>query len=157
MRGIGIRVYSNSRIYYCLMEKEEDDILNYLDISYLNVPLSIELPEQLNFIRNTLLDILNQYEVQRAVIRLAELNGASTERIYLEGVIQESLSSSNVERFLAGQIAQITKVGQMDRTDFKKYASAEMSFPYIPEDMNWGALKQEERECILACYTSLNL
>ena len=162
MTGIGIRVFSNSKVYYCLIEKQTDGTLNYLDISYLNVPLSINRPEALNFIRNTILDILTEYNVTKAVIRIDEfggtLNSTAIERYYLEGVIQESLASSNVQNFFAGQISEITKVAKFQKTDFKKFANAEIDFTEIPPTKNWkNDFSLEERESILACYTSLNL
>ena len=60
MRVIGLRVFSNSVVHYCIIEKLPDDSFNYLDISQINIPLSINKPEALNFTRNTLLyDCLN--------------------------------------------------------------------------------------------------
>lgn len=162
MIGIGIRVYSNSKVYYCLIEKLSDGTINYLDVSHLNVPLSINRPESLNFIRNTILDILTEYGVTKAVIRIAEfggtLNSIAIERYYLEGVIQESLASSNVQNFIAGQISEISKVGRFAMTDFKKFANAEKDFTKIPSSKNWKSdFSLEERETILTANASLNL
>ena len=72
MIGIGLRVYSNSKIFYTIIEKLESGDLNYLAVSQLNIPLALNKPESLNFVRNTLFDILEEYTVKNAVIRLAE-------------------------------------------------------------------------------------
>lgn len=162
MTAIGLRVYSNSIVYYCIIEKLPDDSINYLDISQINIPLSIDRPEALSFTRNTLLDILEQYKVTNAVIRIAEyggtINNIAIERFYIEGVIQESLASSSVSKFLAGQIGELTRVARIPKTDFKKYASAEINFENIPASLDWKKdLSLENRECILACIASLNL
>jgi hypothetical protein len=161
MKVIGLRVFSNSVVHYCIIEKLQDDSLNYLDISQINIPLSINRPEALNFTRNTLLDILEEYEVKSAVIRIPEfgrtINGTAIERSYIEGVIQESLASSTVDNFLAGQIAELTRIAGFPKTDFKKYADAELDFPTIPDGLDWKKLGIEKRECILACFTAFNL
>lgn len=167
MIAIGIRVYSDSSIYYCIIRKDGEE-LNYHTVSKINVPLSLEKPEALNFVRNTLLDILIAYNVQSAVVRIPEIvtnplfvkkiDKKAIERYYLEGVIQESLAGSNVNKFLVGQIAELTKVAGMIKTDFKRYADAEIDFQLIPSGLNWKKdFTFEERESILACITALNL
>lgn len=161
MIGIGIRVVSNSQVFYSLIEKQEDDTLSYLDTGFVNVPHAIEWPEALRYIRNTVLDILNEYEVERAAIRIAEFgrtnNKVLTQRSYIEGVLQESLASSNVQKFLAGQISTLTSVAKIGRTAFKKYADGLERFPYYPTDGDWSKLTLEARESILTCYAALNL
>lgn len=161
MIGIGLRTYSNTKVYYCLIEKSSNNSLNYIDVSFIRVPLALTLPEALNFIRNTILDILIQYKVTRAVIRISEYGGQfnpSVGRIYLEGVIQETLASSMVEKYLAGQISEITKIAAIEKTDFKLMANAEKEFEFRPPGKDWkNDFSLEERESIIACYTSLNL
>ena len=160
---IGLRVYSNSIVYYAVIEKQSEDNFNFLDISQINVPLSIEWPEALNFTRNTLLDILMEYKVDNAALRIAEfgrtLNKIAIERHYIEGVIQESLASSSVNKFVAGQISELTGIANMPKTDFKKYANGEIHSPHYPttETPNWSSLILEKRECVLACFTAFKL
>lgn len=159
MITIGLRVYSNHKIYYCLLEQYSDGSLNYLDISYLNIPLSLQWPEALNFVRNTVLDILLQYKVERAAIRICEfgtiINSPIIERSYIEGVLQESIASSSVKKYLTGKIAEFTSLLSMKRDEFKKYADAELEYSNIPLGQNWNKFSLEERETILVANAAL--
>lgn len=132
MVGIGLRVYSNSKVYYTLIDRKNNGDLTYLDISHLIIPEAISRPEALNFLRNTILDILLEYNVKKAIIRMAEFGRTITteavERYYIEGVLQESLASSNVDSYLAGNISEITRIGKIVKTDFKKLANGEINF-----------------------------
>lgn len=161
MIGIGIRVYSNSKVYYALIEKSPDSSLEYIEISHLIVPLALVKPERLNFVRNTILDILVEYKVESAVIRLSEARGAlknyEIERLFLEGVLQEALASCSVNRYCAAQIAQISGILKWDRTDFKKYADNEKSITDFSWDTDWSQLSKEERESVIACLAALEL
>lgn len=161
MITIGLRVYSNNKIYYCILEQSSSGDLNYLDISHVNVPKSLIWPEALNFIRNTILDILIEYNVTKAIIRICEfgfiLNKNLIERNYIEGVLQEAIASSSVEKFLAGQISEFASLLAIPRNDFKKYANAQLTFAYIPTNLNWDAFSVEERETILTANAAINL
>ena len=110
MKVIGFRVSSDKKIYYCIIEKLADDSINYLDYSSIEIPQALNWPEALAYTRNTILDILNLYEIKQAVIRIAELDGASLERCYIEGVLQEAIASSPVEKFQTGQISTIASL-----------------------------------------------
>jgi hypothetical protein len=161
MITIGLRVYSNSKIFYCLLEQDNNGSLNYLDISHLNIPLSLQWPEALNFARNTILDILIQYKVDKAIIRICEfgttMNEAMIERSYIEGVLQETIASSSVKKYLAGKIASFASLLRIERDAFKKFANAELVYPNIPPGLDWNSLKLEERETILTASAALNL
>lgn len=160
MITIGLRVYSNSKIYYCILEQTSTGNLNYLDISHVNVPKSLIWPEALNFIRNTILDILIEYQVDKAIIRICEfgfmLNTKLIERNYIEGVLQETIASSSVEKFLAGQISEFAPLLSIPRSDFKKYTSAQLTFK-LPTSLDWNKFSLEERETILTANAAINL
>jgi hypothetical protein len=161
MIGAGLRVVSDSRIYYCIIDQNSTG-LNYSDISHIQVPMALDRPERLNFVRNTWLDILNLYSVNRAVIRISEfsgfaLNHTGYERLYLEGVLQECLAGSGVEKFIATQISQLESAGQFERKSWKKFADGTNTFEHIPPEIDWSKLKLEERESILAAYISIHL
>lgn len=161
MTTIGLRVYSNSKIYYCILEQDNLGNVNYLDISHINIPIALQWPEALNFVRHTVLDILLEYKIDRAIIRICEfgatLNTSLIERSYVEGVLQEALASSNVNIYLAGKIAEFTSLLGMERDNFKKYATAELIFSNVPSSMDWNSLSLEERETILTANAALNL
>lgn len=161
MTVIGLRVKSNSRIYYCILEKLPDETLNYVDISHINIPKSLNWPEALNYVRNTIIDIITLYDVKKAVIRISEFgttfNNSTVERIYIEGVLQETIASSNIENYLAGRISEFTPLLEIEKKQFKKYADAEIDYEIIPEDYNWQRQSLETRETILTANAALNL
>ncbi len=161
MTTIGLRVYSNSKIYYCILEQDGSGNLNYLDVSQINIPVALHWPEALNFIRHTVLDILLEYKIDKAIIRICEfgatLNTTLIERSYVEGVLQEAIASSNVNKYLAGKIAEFTSLLGMERDNFKKYATAELTFANIPSSIDWDRLSLEARETILTANAAINL
>ncbi|MND90722.1 hypothetical protein D3C87_32340 [compost metagenome] len=161
MVGIGLRVYSNSIIYYSIIEQKHDGSLQLLNISNLKTPKSTNFPEALSYIRSTLNDILSEYKVSSGVVRLPEqlrsIRKSSIERFYIEGVILETLASSKVGKYLGAQISELTNVGGIPKKSFKKLADGEIEFDYDFENVTWKKLKGEERESIIAAYASLKL
>jgi len=97
MRILGVRAAPKvaSFIVYCSVDKD----LKCADV--INIPQTLSIPERLKYIRNNILDILREYDVSLAAIRVCEANAQkqSIERLYIEGVIQEALSSSNVKKY----------------------------------------------------------
>ena len=157
MTSIGFRVYSDKKIFYCVLEKLQTGDINYLDISSIDIPRALTWPEALAYTRNTILDILNLYTVKKTAIRIAELDGASIERCYIEGVLQETIASSPVEKFLVGQIAEFTSLLNIPRDNFKKLADNELQFESIPQELDWTKLTKVKRETILTANAALNL
>jgi hypothetical protein len=155
MRAIGIRV-SPKIIFYSIVEENEADI-TVVDVSKIVVPVSLTVPDKLRFIRTTILDIISEYEIVTAGIRVIEPSSQSRDifRLNVEGVIQELLSSSTVEKYLCGQISNMARLLEFDeRADFKKYVSAELQYGDIE---NWNKMKSEERESLLVALASLCL
>lgn len=165
LTAIGLRVQSNHRVYYTIIESDENSKLIYRDISFVNVPLALVDPERLNFVRNTILDILNEYGVRRAAIRVSEVAGKyqpkltqkAIERFNLEGVLQESLASCEVERYVAGRISTLSSLANLPPKAFKRLAEGEDVFEHFPAENDWYGLSLEERESALACFAALNL
>lgn len=119
MKTIGIRV-APSAVTYAIYD---DDGAEIVSVDKIVVPKSLSTPEALKYIRYTVLDIIREYGVEKAGIRLAEGNAKSVniERIQIESVIQEALASSPVESFYCGRIASISARLNIPREDFKKY------------------------------------
>lgn len=161
MIGIGLRVYSNSKVYYAIIDKRPSGALKYRNVDFLNVPLALEPPDRFNFIRNIILDILIEYSVESAVLRLSEkpasLTSSVVDRYFLEGVIQEALASCSVDKFRVGPISVLSGLLKWPRDDFKKYAEAEKHLDGFEWTKDWKKLSKEERESVLACLASLNL
>jgi hypothetical protein len=160
MKGIGIRVLSNKKIYYSIIEKE-GEVFNYISISHLVVPLAMNKPERLNYIRNAIIDIIQEYNIKCALVRVRErltnINNLAVERFYIEGVLLESIAGSSVAKYALGQISSITKHLEIERSDFKKLAENELQFENLPEAIDWSNLSKEERESILSCHAALKM
>src|SRR5437879_4677272 len=151
--SIGIRA-NPSQVNYCILTGEFQQFEVKIIDKIIN-PKSLDVPEQLKFIRSTLCDIINENKVTVACIRITESNAQqiNISRIYLEGVIQELIASSTIQRYYIGQISNISSKLGIQRADFKPYVNGLKKFL---EMEIWGDLSQEERECVLASVSDLN-
>lgn len=142
MISIGLRV-EPKKITFAIIDIEENEILN---IEKLIVPISLDVPEQLKYIRLNLLDIIREYDVNVAGIRIIESNARTlnVERIQIEGVIQEAFASSSIEKYFIGQISSISAKLGFPRTDFKKYIDNTLQYKIE----GWENLRSEEKEAL---------
>ncbi|MDZ7322074.1 hypothetical protein N4G41_10560 [Kosakonia sacchari] len=126
MRILGVRAAPKeaSFVVYCTDEK------SFVCIDYIKIPLVLDMPEKLKFIRNNILDILREYNVSVAGIRVTESNAQnlSIERLYIEGVLQEALSSSNVSSFLTTRQKGICSRLGIRTTEFKDIVQGNQDF-----------------------------
>ena len=122
---------------------EENEILN---IEKLIVPISLDIPEQLKYIRLNLLDIIREYDVNTAGIRIIESNAQTLNivRIQIEGVIQEAFASSSIGKYFIGQISSISAKLGFERVNFKKYIDNTLVY----DIEGWEELKSVEKEAI---------
>jgi len=152
--SIGIRATPNE-IFYCILNGESNDF-EITQIDKIVNPKALEIPEQLKFIRSTLCDIVNENNVAFACIRIAESNARRTNipRIYLEGVIQELIASSTIEKYYVGQISSISARLGIERADFKPFVTGNAIYKEIEI---WNELNLEERESLLAAVSALNI
>ncbi|WP_248743522.1 MULTISPECIES: hypothetical protein [unclassified Pseudomonas] len=141
---IGVRA-SPTEVIYCVFDPSNDAIVN---IGKINIPKSLGVPEQLKHIRLNLLDVLREYDVLEAGIRILEptAQSISIERVQIEGVIQEAFASSNVKSYYVGQISSISSRVGIDRTQFKPLVEGETSLDGFE---NWRDLSKTEREAAL--------
>lgn len=152
--SIGLRS-APSCIYYAIV-KEQNDAIAILVIDKVVVPSALIIPEQLKFIRNTFLDILSEFNVNLACIRVTEANAQSPNRfrISIEAVIQELLASSTVSHYYSGQISNISAKVGFERNLFKAYVDGSQKFNDIDD---WSIYKPEHREALLSAFSALNL
>ena len=143
MVTIGIRA-SNKKITFAIYDSEANEISN---VECLVVPQALKLPSILKYIRNNVLDIISEYDVNKAGIRVTESSaqGTNRKRIELEAVIQECFASSQLDNYYCGQIATISSLLNMDRADFKPLVDNNQ-FERVE---NWGDLNKEEKEAVL--------
>jgi len=138
---------------------EEDRALDRTELlvcQSIPVPDALTGPEQLRFVRQTISDVIDDYGVTRAGIRLAEpvAKKVNIHRLHIEGVLQELLASSPVESYFYGAIAQIGRLlGVAERTEVKELVGGE-SFRGID---GWSDFNPEERESILVAVAALAL
>lgn len=151
--SIGIRVKPDCIIYSIIQENNGDKEIILMD--KVNVPVALEVPEQLKFIRSTFLDIIYENKVNRACIRITEsmAQKPSIERINIEAVIQELIASSTVEKYFVGQISNISAKLGIARENFKKIIESKKC-DLIEE---WSTFKKEEKESLLAALSAFNI
>lgn len=145
MNTMGIRV-KPGEVTFAVYDTEHRVVLN---VEVIKVPKALATPDALKYVRNNILDVIREYAVERAGLRVTESNAQSMsiERIEIEGVIQEAFASSCLKGYYAGQIASISRRVGFSRDQFKRYVSNEI--PYDAVD-NWDGLKPEAREAVLA-------
>ena len=151
MRTIGIRV-KPTEVTFSVYDSDENIILN---IESVKVPSALRTPEALKYVRSIILDVLIEYDVRHAGLRVTEptAKSQSAERIQIEGVIQEAFASSMLDRYYIGQISSISSKIAIARSEFKKYVDGELNFDRVA---NWPDLSKEERESVLTALGAIN-
>ncbi len=143
MITIGIRA-APSVVTFAIYDSDNDKIINLDEI---RIPAAFDAPEALKYVRSHLLDILREYKVLRAGIRATEPSAQrkNIDRIKIEGVIQESFASSDLESYYIGHVSSIMSRLGLQRTDFKPIVDGHQD----PNVENWAELNKEEREAVL--------
>jgi len=148
---IGLRA-SPREVTFAIYDSEKEEVLN---VECIQIPAAFHWPDSLKYVRSNILDILREYRVERAGIRLAEPNAQSInyERIHIEGVIQEAFASSELAGYYAGAIATIARKNGVERPSIK---------PMIKEGENtldiegWKKLSEKQREAVLTAMGAAN-
>ena len=150
MQTIGIRC-TPSEVVFAVYDSEERVIVNNEKIK---IPAAMEVPTALKFIRSNLLDVLREYDIQRAGIRITEPSAQriNIPRVQIEGVIQEAFASSSVEKYYVGQISSISARLKIVRADFKRYINGELDY----DVEGWEDLSENEREALLCAIGAAN-
>lgn len=155
MTTIGLRA-TPSEIYYAIIEKDDNGVISILSCSKLIIPLSLIFPEQLNFVRKSFKDIILEYSVENAGIRITEstARSISIQRISFEAILQELLSNSSVMKYFIGQISNISSKIGFSREKFKPLLVKNAEFDMVE---NWNQYDVTCKEAILVGLASLNL
>lgn len=143
MITIGLRC-SPSEVTFAIYDSDRSAVVN---VESIVVPAAFGWPERLKHVRSNLLDVMREYQVQRAGVRLAEpmAQSVSIERTHIEGVIQEAFASSELEGYFAGAIATIAARIGIDRGSIKNIVAGDDALKIE----NWDALNGNEREAVL--------
>ena len=65
-------------IFFCVAERVEDEV-NILVIDKIIVPIALEIPDKLSFLRILLYTIINQYQIDHAIMRRIEDNSKTVD------------------------------------------------------------------------------
>ncbi|WP_345867233.1 hypothetical protein [Shewanella algae] len=151
MNTLGIRVKPCS-VVIAIYDSEENAIVNVEEIK---IPKALPTPEALKYIRNSILDILREFNIEKAGLRIVESNSQTLNirRIEIEGVIQEAFASSMLSGYFCGQISTIAAKLEMKRADFKLYIDGNKTYELIE---GWDQHSKEEREAILTSLGASN-
>lgn len=158
MNCIGIRV--SPKIIYFSILNIEDDSFAIITTEKILVPVSMDVPDQLSFIRTTLFSVIKEYQVRHAGIRRMEDNIQSRKlepiikRAYFEGVIQELISNCSIERYFSGKLSRISCLLQADIKVVKSCINENVNM-YEIED--WDVYTKEERESIMCALAASTL
>jgi hypothetical protein len=151
MNTLGIRA-KPSEVVIAIYDTSEDALLN---VERIKIPKALATPEALKYVRNTVLDVLREYDIRQAGIRITESSSQqlSVRRIEIEGVIQEAFASSPLKSYYVGQISNISSRLGFDRSNFKRYVSSEIDFDRVE---NWDDLDGDEKEAVLTSLGAVN-
>lgn len=144
MKTLGIRVKPNA-VVVAIYDSSNEMLEN---VESIRIPKALSRPEALKYARNSILDVLREYEIEKAGLRIVESNSRtfSIQRIEIEGLIQEAFASSSLVAYYCGQISRISAKIGIERADFKRYIDASLDFEEIE---NWSDLSKEQREAVL--------
>lgn len=155
MIGIGFRAHPQHVCFAVVLQDGGGYILR--NVSEVVVSTALHTPEQLRFLRTTLLDVIAEYQATCAGIRTAEpvAQKPNILRLNIEGVIQELIASGAVATYFAGPIAKIAGLLRIEpRTRVKGLIDGSEDYPGIE---NWSKFKSEEREALLAALAALRI
>lgn len=151
MNTLGIRVKPSAAVFGIY----DSDASRIVNVEETKIPKALPTPEALKYVRNTILDILREYEIKNAGLRIVESNSQTLNirRIEIEGVIQEAFASSMLSAYFCGQISSISAKLNINRADFKLYVDGEKNFDLV---QNWDNHGKEEREAILTALAAIH-
>jgi Holliday junction resolvasome RuvABC endonuclease subunit len=153
MNILGIRVEPKKTTFSVIsIENENYKIIN---IELIKIPAALDFPEKLKYIRNCVLDILREYNISIAGIRVAESNAQNLDvtRLHIEGVIQEAFSSSNVEQYFVGRKNSIASKLNMTGKELESVFKGDKVFELID---NWDVCRtRPARESVLTAMGAL--
>lgn len=137
MNVLGIRVEPKQvRFVVIQFHEKECEIINN---ELIKIPVALDVPERLKYVRNCVLDILREYLVKFAGIRVSESNAPklNVPRLHMEGVIQEAFSSSEVKQYFTGRKQSISSKLGMTTQELTEIINGKAEYNELK---NWGEL-----------------
>lgn len=130
-------------VYISIIDIDEKDVIN---CESLNLPRSLDTPSRFKYLRNTILDIIREYNVTVAGIRIMEETAQtkSVHRIGNEAIIQESFSSSEIRSYYLGKKSGICSRLGITKEEFDSYTSGAAVPPFVTGWDNISGLESIE-------------
>ncbi len=152
MRSIGFRA-APTQVTYAIVDGD-GGAYNIITVEALPVPAALLPPNQLHFLRTVLLDVMRDFRVVRAGLRLAEMTpgGADPFRTNVEGVLQELLASSQVRWYFSGRKDRLASLLTLERKQVTRLIDGDEAPPYAAD---WGTYDKASREAILAACAAI--
>lgn len=150
MLTIGIRA-APSAVTFAIFNSDTRAIVNVEEIV---IPSAFEVPDALKYVRSNLLDVLREYHIERAGLRVTEpfAQQLNIARVQIEGVIQEAFASSSLQRYYTGTIATIAgRIGE-NRDSIKPMVKGIRD----PGVEGWANHTDIEREAVLCAMGAVN-
>lgn len=154
MNILGIRVEPKKTTFVVIEANQETS--KVVNNEVIKVPAALDFPEKLKYIRNCVLDILREYAISIAGIRVTEGNSQNMDitRLQIEGVIQEAFSSSDVENYFSGRKKSISSRLKISTDEFDEIIKGRKSYEQLN---NWDLLRnQSSREASLVAMGALS-
>lgn len=145
MNILGIRVTPKS-IYFSVFNTDNHRFEN---VEQIIVPKALIIPERLKYIRNNIIDLLREYKIQKAGIKITEGNAKtlSIDRLYIEGVIQETFASSHIIDYKTLMLSGMASKLKTSSKELNKYLKKEENNTGI--EMDIADFSKEEAEAML--------
>lgn len=156
-KAIGFRVSPTEICYSIVVDEEEIEIIS---ISSLKIPIAVDDPQKLSFIRNTISTILIQYKIEYAGIKLIEgsargsLNNGLIFRFNVEGVLKELLANSCIKNCLLGLSTNIASILGISKAKPAEMLDSILENTDLETD-NGKKLTAEHKESVLVAVAAL--
>jgi hypothetical protein len=133
MNILGIRVEPKKTTFVVI--EANQDVFKVVNNEVIKVPAALDFPEKLKYIRNCVLDILREYSINIAGIRVTEGNSQNMDitRLQIEGVIQEAFSSSDVEQYFTGRKTSISSRLSINTDDFDEIVKGKKVYELLDD------------------------
>jgi len=154
MNILGIRVEPKKTTFVVI--EANDDTFTVVNNEVIKVPAALDFPEKLKYIRSCVLDILREYSVNIAGIRVTEGNSQNMDitRLQIEGVIQEAFSSSDVDQYFSGRKTSIASRLNINIDEFDEIIKGKKEYDLL---VDWQLLRNSSsREAGLVAMGALS-
>lgn len=154
MIALGLRAHPK-HVTFAVVDNPDSPRL--VALSEIRLPAALHAPEQLFYVRTTLLDLIQEFGISSTGVRTTEpvADRPSLLRVNIEGVIQELLGAGAVPRYFAGPLATIGKHLGVTTKDAKRMATGEADV--VGVDRWRERFNDEEREAVLAALAALRI